>query len=66
MNEIMDYSVKHCPHCQTEVTIHFLPSNILVDPCPPPKLLPFITVRCPKCGKKVLFWTGFKQVVNNR
>lgn len=30
------------------------------------EFLPFTTVRCPNCGKKVLFWTGFKQVVKNR
>ena len=63
MNELLDYNVKHCPKCNTEVKVDFLPQNIMVDPCPPPRLSPFTTVRCPKCGKKVLFWTGFRQVV---
>jgi len=54
---------KACPRCQATVTLHLLPAGAMVDPCPPPRLLPFTFVRCPKCGKKALFWTGFRQVV---
>ena len=57
---------KPCHRCKTSVVLHLLPSDVMVDPCSPPQFLPFTTVRCPNCGKKVLFWTGFKQVVNNR
>ena len=53
---------KPCPRCQAEVTLHFLPPGTMVDPAPAPQPLPFTTVRCPKCGKRVLFWTGWRLV----
>ena len=52
-----------CPNCHTEIKVATLPSGILVDPCPPPQLLPITTAKCPNCGRKVLVWTGFRQVV---
>ena len=57
--------IKPCPRCQTEIKLFTLPEGAMTDPAPPKARL-FVVKRCPKCGKRVLFWTGFKQVVNNR
>ena len=54
---------KSCPRCHIEIKVATLPPGTLVDPCPPPQLLPFTTVKCPNCGRKVLVWTGFRQVL---
>lgn len=56
---------KPCPRCQTEIKLFTLPEGAMTDPAPPKARL-FAVKRCPCCGKRVLFWTGFKQVVNNR
>ena len=56
---------KPCPRCQTEITLLTLPEGAMTDPTPPKARL-FVVKCCPKCGNRVLFWTGFKQVVNNR
>jgi len=56
--------IRTCPHCQTEVKLFTLPKGTMTDPAPAKAQL-FVVKRCPKCGKRVLFWTGFKQVVNN-
>jgi len=57
--------IKHCPRCQAEIKLFTLPESAMTDPAPPKARL-FVVKCCPKCGKRVLFWTGFKQVVNNR
>lgn len=54
---------KHCPRCQTEIKFFILPDGTMTDPAPT-KARPFVVKCCPKCSKKVLFWTGFKHVVN--
>ena len=54
-----------CPRCQAEIKLFTLPEGAMTDPAPPKARL-FVVKRCPKCGKRVLFWAGFKQVVNNR
>ena len=53
---------KHCPRCQIEIKLFTLPEGTMTDPVPAKTLL-FVVKRCPSCGKKVLFWTGFRQVV---
>jgi endogenous inhibitor of DNA gyrase (YacG/DUF329 family) len=52
---------KPCPRCQTEITFITLPEGAMTDPAPPKRRL-FIVKRCPSCGKRVLFWAGWKQV----
>ena len=51
-----------CPRCQTEITLVTLPEGAMTDPTPVRRRI-FVVKRCPKCGKKVLFWVGGKQVV---
>ena len=56
--------IRTCPRCQAEIKLFTLPEGTMTDPAPPKARL-FVVKCCPKCGKRVLFWTGFKQVVNN-
>ena len=53
---------KHCPRCQTEIKLFTLPKGTMTDPAPAKTRL-FVVKRCPCCGKKVIFWVGWKQVV---
>ncbi len=53
---------KPCPRCQAEITLLTLPEGAMTDPAPPKARL-FAVKRCPKCGKRVLFWVGGKRVV---
>jgi uncharacterized protein with PIN domain len=55
---------RSCPRCQTEITLLTLPEGAMTDPTPPKAGL-FAVKRCSKCGKRVLFWVGWKQVVNH-
>lgn len=53
---------RSCPRCQTEITLLTLPKGAMTDPAPPKTPL-FVIKRCPKCGKRVFFWVGGKQIV---
>ena len=53
---------KPCPRCQTEIKLLTLPEGAMTDPAPAKARL-FVVKRCPKCGKRVLFWAGGKQVL---
>ena len=54
--------IRSCPRCQTEVKLFTLPEGTMTDPAPA-KARPFMVKPCPNCGRKVLIWTGFRQVV---
>ena len=51
-----------CPRCQTEVKLFTLPEGTMTDPAPAKTRL-FVVKRCPSCGKRIVFWVGWKQVV---
>ena len=50
-----------CPRCQTEIKLFTLPEGAMTDPAPP-KVRLFVVKRCPKCGKRVLFWVGGREI----
>ena len=54
--------IRSCPRCQTEIKLFTLPEGTMTDPAPPKARL-FVVKRCPSCGKRVVFWVGWKQVV---
>ena len=56
------FLIKLCPRCQTEIKLFTLPEGTMTDPAPAKARL-FVVKRCPKCGKRVLFWAGGKLVV---
>ena len=58
----MFYKSKSCPRCQTEIKLFTLPEGTMTDP-EPAKARLFVVKRCPSCERKVLIWTGFRQVV---
>ena len=51
-----------CPRCQTEIHLVTLPKGATTDPAPAKARL-FVVKPCPKCGKKVFFWVGWKLVL---
>jgi uncharacterized protein with PIN domain len=51
-----------CPRCQTEIKLFTLPEGTMTDPAPARARF-FVVKRCPSCERKVLIWTGFRQVV---
>ena len=51
-----------CPRCQAEVTLHVLPLGTMTDPAPAKARL-FVVKRCPSCGKRVVFWVGWRLMV---
>ena len=51
-----------CPRCQTEIKLFTLPEGTMTDPTPA-KTRFFVVKSCPSCGKKVVFWVGWKQVL---
>ena len=51
-----------CPRCQTEIKLFTLPEGTMTDPAPAKTRL-FMVKPCPSCGKKVVFWVGWKQVL---
>jgi endogenous inhibitor of DNA gyrase (YacG/DUF329 family) len=53
---------RSCPRCQTEIKLFTFPEGTMTDPAPAKTRL-FVVKRCPSCGRKVLIWTGFRQVV---
>ena len=53
---------KICPRCQTEIKLFTLPEGTMTDPAPPKARL-FAVKRCPKCGKRVVFWVGWMQMI---
>ena len=55
-------SAKSCPRCQTEIKLFTLPKGTMTDPAPARARF-FVVKRCPSCERKVLIWTGFRQVV---
>lgn len=61
MNDHMTLT-RTCPRCQTEITLLTLPEGAMTDPAPPKARL-FVAKHCPCCGKRVLFWVGWKQVL---
>ena len=62
LNTLTDILSKHCPRCQTEIKLFSLPEGTMTDPTPAkPRML--VVKRCPNCGKRVVFWVGWKQVV---
>lgn len=58
----MSTSLQFCPRCQTEIKLFTLPKGTMTDP-EPAKARLFVVKRCPSCGKKVVFWVGWKQVL---
>ena len=56
------FLIKPCPRCQTEVKLFTLPKGTMTDPAPA-KVRLFVVKCCPNCGKRVVFWVGWKQVV---
>ncbi len=55
MNDHMTLS-RTCPRCQAEITLFTLPEGAMTDPAPPKARL-FVVKCCPKCGKRVLFFS---------
>lgn len=52
----------NCPRCQTEIKVFTLPEGTMTDPAPAQPRM-FVVKRCPSCGKRVVFWVGWKQVI---
>ena len=61
MNDRMTLT-RICPRCQTEIKLFTLPEGAMTDPAPAKARL-FVVKPCPKCGKKVFFWVGWKLVL---
>lgn len=61
MNENMMLT-RCCPRCQTEIKLFTLLEGTMTDPALAKARL-FVVKRCPCCGKRVVFWVGWKQVV---
>jgi len=53
---------RFCSRCQTEIKLFTIPEGAMTDPAPAKARL-FVFKRCPSCGKKVVFWVGWKQVL---